>query len=254
MAERRRLLIDPDRLAATVTLERHEAHYVSRVLRLRAGDLLDLVDGRGQLWTGRLDPDGALTLEQPPDQPLQRASPPALLIELAMAVPRQDADAAWRMACELGADRLQPLAAQRQAMGTRVAHQRWHSIIREACEQCERLWLPELAPLCNSDAWLAEHAADLRLFATTRRHLPPLESLLPHAVAPPRLQPYRICLAVGPEGGWCGNEETVAEAAGWLPVSLGDTILRTSTAAVAGLARLVAWRAHASLAHHRLGH
>jgi 16S rRNA (uracil1498-N3)-methyltransferase len=49
-------------------------------------------------------------------------------------------------------------------------------------------------------------------------------------------------LAIGPEGGWSPEEEEVAEAAGWTPVSLGDTILRTSTAAVAGLAELVAWR------------
>jgi RsmE family RNA methyltransferase len=51
-----------------------------------------------------------------------------------------------------------------------------------------------------------------------------------------------ITLAIGPEGGWSEREEAMAVAAGWQLVQLGSTILRSSTASVAGVARLVAWR------------
>ena len=49
-------------------------------------------------------------------------------------------------------------------------------------------------------------------------------------------------LAIGPEGGWTGEEEELALAAGWQAVSLGATILRVSTAAVAAAALLSRWR------------
>lgn len=239
--ELRRLLIDGARLQDCLTLQPQERHYVERVLRLRPGARLALVDGCGRLWTALLQADGRVALEQPLDSPLEQRDAPTLTLELAMAVPRHDADGVWRMACELGVDRLQPLVAERQAPGTRLAHDRWHQIIREACEQCERLWAPVLAPVQPAGAWLASSAGSLRFLATTRQHLPELERCLSSFQG----ADGHLCLAVGPEGGWSGEEEAVALAAGWRPVSLGATILRTSTAAVAGLARLVAWRAGA---------
>jgi 16S rRNA (uracil1498-N3)-methyltransferase len=54
----------------------------------------------------------------------------------------------------------------------------------------------------------------------------------------PDQSPPELRLAIGPEGGWSAEEEEAALAAGWQPVSLGGTILRTSTAAVAALAWL----------------
>jgi 16S rRNA (uracil1498-N3)-methyltransferase len=45
-----------------------------------------------------------------------------------------------------------------------------------------------------------------------------------------------LALAVGPEGGWTEEEVKILEGAGWKSVSLGETILRTETAAIAGVA------------------
>ena len=47
-----------------------------------------------------------------------------------MAVPRREADLVWRMATELGADRLQPLLAERSAPGERFPLERWRGIVR----------------------------------------------------------------------------------------------------------------------------
>ena len=124
--ELRRLLIAPERIAALadgdqersrLVLEPHEGHYLERVLRYRTGDRLALVDGVGQLWTAVLESERRLRLEQGPDAPLQREAPITPPLELAMAVPKREADLVWRMATELGADRLQPLLAQRGASG-----------------------------------------------------------------------------------------------------------------------------------------
>jgi len=273
--EWRRLLVAPERLAACagrLALLAEEAHYLRRVLRLRGGEQLALLDGRGRLWTARLewaDPGAAAAagagragrsgrgregpleavavLEQPLGEPLQLESAPCPALELAVALPRLDGDGLLRMACELGIDRFTPLQAARSVAMERTGSQRQQAIVREAVEQCERLWQPQLAPeqaadVCFTSSLAAPPgaaAAELRLLATTRRQqLPPLESLL--------LQPAQpvgwIRLAVGPEGGWTAQEERLAEEQGWKPVSLGDTILRTSTAAVVAAAWMAAWR------------
>lgn len=247
--ELRRLLIDPSRLASQITLQPEEAHYVSRVLRCRHGDRLEVVDGCGRLWTACLTSLGLLQLEQPLEVPSQRSQPPRPALALAMAVPRRDADLAWRMATELGVDQLIPLRADRTVAGDRLPIERWRSIIREATEQCERLWLPSLEAAQGSDGLLADPAAALALLAITRRPgVLPLAELLAGSSVPapesgPSPWPRRVLIAVGPEGGWSPREEARALAGGWIPVSLGTSILRTATAAVAAIAQLASWRA-----------
>lgn len=280
--EWRRLLVDPARLAMAaagagtdLALEAPEAHYLGRVLRLRPGDRFAVIDGCGRLWTARLEGPGQARLEQPLAEPLEQQPAPAPLLELLVAPPRRDADVLLRMACELGVDQLTLVRAERRVAGP-LAVDRAEAIVREACEQCERLWLPRLLLDQELEQQLSlgldptagatpaaedgHPGAELRLLATTRHAQ--LESLQEALAAPqpgPGLEPGldgavlggagragrpgRVRLAIGPEGGWSPAEEDLAHSFGWQPVSLGPTILRTSTAAVAAAAQLVAWRA-----------
>jgi 16S rRNA (uracil1498-N3)-methyltransferase len=240
--ELRRLLLSPARLAAAaatgvVPLQPPELHYLARVLRLRPDDSFAVVDGAGRLWEASLV-DGAAQLHQPQAEPLQHQPAPRTRLQLAFAPPRRDAEVLLRMATELGIDALQPLLAERSVA------ERWNAVraeglVREAVEQCERLWSPELTPPCPARDCFAG-ASGLRLLATTRSHaLPQLEGLLaehnPWAGFP-------VSVAIGPEGGWSPDEEQAALAQGWMAVQLGPTILRTSTAAVAAATLLVNWR------------
>lgn len=255
--ERRRLLIPPPRLAERIVLTAAESHYLSRVLRLASGQGCDVVDGAGRRWSARLAGDGQLLLEQPLAAPLEAQPRPTPGLELAVALPRQDLELVWRMATELGVDRLQPLLAERCVTRERRPLERWRTILREASEQCERLWLPELADPMAARDWLEdpgtpgagprrpEPGPALNLLATSRGTALPLLPQLLWDTSPPSGTPaWRwLRLAVGPEGGWSPLEEERALARGWIPVSAGPTILRTSTAAVAAAAWLAGWRA-----------
>lgn len=249
--ELRRLLIAPERLGAAgapqaLALEPAEQHYLRRVLRLRPGDRFALTDGAGHLWSARLVEGGAAAaaeLEQPLAQPLETESPPAPPLTLAVALPKRDGEVLARMAAELGIDGLQPVLAERSGGGERLRSERLEAILREAAEQCERLWLPALLPPLPATV-LFRAPAGAGLLATTRAAgLPLLDGALAGLEREPD-QRWRqgITLAIGPEGGWSPAEEAQALAAGWRPVSLGATILRVSTAAVAGTAALVRWR------------
>lgn len=244
--ELRRLLIEPARLGQRAGTEgrlellRDEDHYLSRVLRLRPGDPLAVIDGRGGLWRAQRGEGAWLEALTPEQGPLP---PPSPRLCLALALPRQDVELVWRMATELGADRLQPLQAERcQGSGRKPALERWSAVVREATEQCERLWLPQLETCQSAENWLSQPREGLKLLATTRRQqLPALEQCPELRDSGPGAW-AEVSLAIGPEGGWSPDEEQLAEAAGWQAISLGETILRTTTAAVAGVSRLAAWR------------
>lgn len=244
--ECRRLLVAPGRLnaAGLVSLEPDESHYLRRVLRLRPGDRLELVDGAGRLWSALLEPGEQVRLEQPLAAPLLQEPVAVLPLEVLVVPPRRDADVLLRMLVELGIDRITLLRSQRRVAPPTPAG-RAATIVREACEQSERLWLPRM----ELDQGLAEalgsgaSAALPRLLATTRRAgVVPLGEVLAAEPGPVGGRPAGVRLAVGPEGGWSPEEEALALDQGWKPVSLGRGILRTSTAAVAAATLLSAWR------------
>jgi 16S rRNA (uracil1498-N3)-methyltransferase len=134
---------------------------------------------------------------------------------------------------ELGAARIIPLIAARTDV--HLAHaaakraERWRRIAREAAEQSRRLAAPEIAdPQKLTDAMgitgckllLAESGAETTL----------AKALEGEAAS------QAFSIAVGPEGGWSPEEPGQFVGAGWRPVSLGPTILRAETAALAAMA------------------
>ncbi|MEB3275896.1 MAG: 16S rRNA (uracil(1498)-N(3))-methyltransferase [Cyanobacteriota bacterium] len=247
--EQRRLLIGPGRLSDAavrasagphLTLDNAETHYLQRVLRLRSGDRFAVVNGVGQLWQAVFEPPHARLLTELA-QPAQAQPAPSPELLLAVALPRRDGELLLRMATELGIDRLQPLIAERSVV-ERWNHQRAAVIVREAVEQCERLWAPQLDEPAPAGDWLSQPRG-LRLLATTRRQQAPLlGEALRQAQGTHTTHGPSIGVAIGPEGGWSPAEEKQALSLGWQPVSLGPTILRTSTAAVAAAAALCSWR------------
>ena len=177
--EWRRLLVSVERFGAGgggLVLRAEESHYLRRVLRLRPGDQLALVDGAGRLWTARLQPgdaaggDAAVVLEQPLAAPLQQQPPPHPQLVLAVAWPRLDADVLLRMACELGIDRFTPLQAGRSVAAAGLKPERQAAIVREAVEQCERLWQPQLDPEQPALDWLGRAGAAGRGGAAAAGH------------------------------------------------------------------------------------
>ena len=248
VAELRRLLIESKRLAdldsnGCLVLRDDERHYLRRVLRLRPGAPVAVVDGRGHLWEGRLQAEGQLLLPAGCKTTTPAKTPQ---LGLAIALVRRGMDDVMRMACELGVDCIQPLQATRCTPQAEYKPERWQLILKEAVEQCERLWMPQLLPLASTDeVWSMPDSSVTLAIATTR-----LEGI---SALEPWLQlqtPANNCLwlAIGPEGGWDAQEQAKAVKEGWSPISLSEDILRSSTAAIAGVTALSSWRRRSSAA------
>ena len=248
MAELRRLLMAAERLKGAgdaVPLTTEERHYLRRVLRLRPGDDLAVVDGLGHLWTAQLVDGEHLSLHQPLDHPHETTNPPTPRLGLAVVGVRRGMDEVMRMACELGIDSIQPLTSQWRTPQAEDRPDRWQTILNEAVEQCERLWRPELRPTLAAEAWWPMPGdGALKALATTRQEsLIDVDAWLAEQGCPqPGAVASEVWIAIGPEAGWTSTEQNDAVRNGWIPVQMGSTILRTSTAAVSAATLLSQWR------------
>lgn len=218
-----------------------QAHHVTRVLRLAAGEALTLFDGRGVEYAAvvaRIAKSG-VTLNVGEQRRVDRESP--LQVMLAQAISSGERmDYTVQKAVELGIARIQPLASECSVVRLdsvrarkRVAH--WQAVAVAACEQCGRNRVPHVAPVTTLRDWLGQDfpppASELRVL------------LAPQAAVSVRELPQPsgwVTLLCGPEGGLTPEEQHDAQRAGFKPVRLGPRVLRTETAAVAALAALQA--------------
>jgi 16S rRNA (uracil1498-N3)-methyltransferase len=133
---------------------------------------------------------------------------------------------------ELGVSHVVPMIAQRteehlaRAAAKRV--ERWRKIAHEASQQARRIAPPEIAdPLALKKAIALEQGSRIVL-SEVEEHVS-LKNVLAGCKPP-------LALAFGPEGGWAETELEFFNASGWKPASLGHTILRAETAAIAAAA------------------
>lgn len=241
MQNLRRFFAPPERWAEDqVVLDREETHHLGRVLRLPAGARVAVVDGRGRARAARvqaLDPEGAiLALEE--DLAPRGESP--LMVTLGVGLAKGEAmDQVVRQATEMGVRHLVPFtstysenitperAARRQA--------RWHRQAREGLKSCQRLYLPEIAPVQDFPGVLAG-PEEVKFFCYEADRGGGLASALSRA------RPAGVRLLIGPEGGFTPEEAAMAREAGFQSVSLGPRRLRVETAALIALAILqYAW-------------
>jgi 16S rRNA (uracil1498-N3)-methyltransferase len=265
LSQLQRLVVDPAQISgALLRLEAAQQHYLTRVLRLRAGDRFWALDGRGAVWEAVLQADlglAELATVSPLSEGELRLDLGLPVVTLLAAVPKQGFEEVIRQGTELGVRRIVPLLTARTVMQPGGAKlDRWQRIAQEAAEQCEQLQVPEVAaPLAWGQA-LETIVAESRYIGVTHRAAPlllhQLQALDPSVGASrgpspdlspdlspdpsPSLLPSRsIAIAIGPEGGWTETEVEQAIAAGYLPVSLGPYILRAVTAPIVALSLIM---------------
>jgi len=198
-----------------------------RVLRCRAGDEIQVVDGAGHWYRVCLNHVQKNTVIGTVLERRVGVNEPSaqLHIGLALLKSRQRFEVFLEKAVELGVTAITPLITERtEARSFRV--QRARRILVAAMKQCRRCHLPRLSVPRHLDEVLMEEGSVLRCIA----HQGPYPSLL-EAVAGQELR--GVSVLVGPEGGFTEEEVRYARGAGYTAVSLGVRRLRSETAAIA---------------------
>lgn len=229
-----RLYVDATLEGSRLPLPEREAHYLSHVLRLRAGQAVVVFNGRGTERLGTIETLARRRARLALGERLTPLPEPAIEIHLVQALIKSDAmDLVVQKTTELGVYaihavrtdysviRLDPSRASR-----RIEH--WERIGRSACEQSGRHRPPRIAA----------HESLAACFAA----LPPTGARLAFAtevadeggLSRPRAD--AVTLLIGPEGGFGPNDLALIAAAGFAQRSLGPRVLRAETAAIVACA------------------
>jgi 16S rRNA (uracil1498-N3)-methyltransferase len=233
---RTRLYID-DKLQPGVELDvsGDKARYLGKVLRLRVGDQIAVFNGRDGEFDAQLSRISKHEVELLLGAARETQTESDLKIHLVQGISRGERmDLVVQKATELGVKRITPvlteygvvkLAAERATK--RQEH--WQKIAISACEQSGRTRPPLVEVPLTLKEWFGQRSqrADVELI------LQPGAATNLSAIAAPQT---KVCLMIGPEGGFSQSEYEDAGLCGFEPVSLGPRVLRTETAAISALA------------------
>ena len=226
---RRRFIADEfsaDRAALT---GEHADHLV-RVLRARVGQEFEIAAG-SSLRLGKIASVDRGRVEFELGEAV--SSQALTKISLALSIFKFDRmEWAIEKCTELGVARIIPVIARRTDVHLAAASakrvERWQRIALQASEQSRRSVPPEIAPPVNLAEMIGERQSGLRIVLSESED----RALLRDAVKS-GVPPGGVLLAIGPEGGWAEDELQSFRKAGWPSASLGNTILRAETAAIA---------------------
>lgn len=207
-----------------------EARHATKVLRVVEGNEVHVVDGEGGRHRVRIAAVGRREVIGVIEERLEADLPIAVDVTLAVGILKNPGrfETVLEKAAELGVSRIVPLVTERTE-SRRLRMDRANAILIAAMKQCGRARLVALDPPTPLDEVLGAFEHDLRLIC--HEAVLPADGLASALHSEPH--PRTIGILVGPEGGFSDTELGAARDAGFVPVSLGPTRLRTETAAIA---------------------
>jgi 16S rRNA (uracil1498-N3)-methyltransferase len=223
--------IDKDAL----TIEGEEARHILQVLRYKAGDLIDVVDGCGNkfrvniTYTERNRLEGKILLQ------VRKENEPITNLTLAQSICKgMKMDWIVEKCVEVGVNNIVPLLTERSEahfknpLQEKSKTERWERVAISAMKQSLRCFLPKVSPVTKLEDLLKNiKRYDLALMASPENKSKKLEDL-----AELKSRPRNILLLVGPEAGFSPDELKEAKEKGVISITLGSRRFRTETAAV----------------------
>ena len=223
---------------ATLTLRDQEARHALQVLRLQRGERVVVLDGVGGHLICEVRNPARHTVEL---AVVQRESLPPLPYRLTLlqAIPKgRTFDTIVQKATELGASRIVPLLSERVVVRVENAQakskvEHWLRTATEAIKQCGSAWLPRIDLPQTLPQFLArqEHD-DLSLVASLQSGSAHPRIALQAFHSQHGRWPKTVSVWIGPEGDFTPEELEGIQASGAGPITLGNLVLRTDTAAV----------------------
>jgi 16S rRNA (uracil1498-N3)-methyltransferase len=228
--------LDPLPDEPVLSLTGDEARHAASVRRLRAGERVDVTDGRGTLAEGVVVTAERDRLDVRVGSRRQLPAPQPRLVVLQALVKGDRSELAVELLTELGVDEIVPWEAERcvaRWAGERTAR-RWAATAAAAAKQSRRVHWPVVADVVRTDGAVRRlAAADLAVVLSEDATEPLRGRTVPVGTG-------EVVLVVGPEGGISDAERAAFAAAGAASCLLGPTVLRASTAGAAAAAVLLA--------------
>ncbi len=217
----------PDLSSDIITLEEDESKHAVRVLRLKNGDTVQLVDGKGTRATAEVSDDHPKRCTLQVTERKVETTGRNFRLHIAIAPTKNVDRLEWfvEKAVETGIDVISLLSCEHSERLT-VKLQRLEKVAVSGMKQSQQSWLPQLNEVVPFNDFIAAAPADAQRFIAhceegEKAHLKNL------------LQPGgEVVVLIGPEGDFSPAEIATATAAGFRAAGLGETRLRTETAAL----------------------
>ncbi len=213
-----------------IELDNFASQHLSRVMRVKLGDEVKVFNASGE-FIGEVAAQNKNTVRVLLKRKLETHTESQLQTTLIQAVTRRERmDYSIQKATELGVSYIQPVLSEHcvvkldeKKAAQKIKH--WQGIARHASEQCGRLSIPEIHPVCTLPDALINSDADLKfMFALQASEA---FSKLSGPV------PESVCVAVGPVGGFSQREVGFSLDSGFKSTRLGPRVLRSETATAA---------------------
>jgi 16S rRNA (uracil1498-N3)-methyltransferase len=224
--------------AAEFSLSESDAHHATKVLRLREGDAVTVLDGAGGIIEGTIRSAGKREVVVGVRHRTQ-APEPAFRLHLIQAIPKAKLmESIIQKATELGVARVVPLLADRvvthlDGEGAEAKAAKWQQVAIEAIKQCGQPWLPKVEPPMTPTDWLKRNEnAELCLVGALRPGSRHPKAFFEEFARRHGRRPKDVAIWIGPEGDFTPAELDAAEAAGARPITLGPLVLRVETASI----------------------
>ena len=220
-----------------VALDRDESNHIVRVLRLGPGDAVSVFDGHGREWEGVVESVHGQQARVRLGRELTRPVDPTLEVVLFQALCRPERmEWAIQKATEVGITEIRPFRSER--VETREPGpsrlERWRRIALEACKQSGRRRVPRVG-----QPGALPPTPPAGILALVLGSGP---DSLPIGAYTLAARPEAVWLAVGPEGGFSGEDRSILSGRGWREAGLGPRTLRSETAGVVAAALVLhAW-------------
>lgn len=209
-----------------VRFSREESKHIVKVLRKKEGDSLHLTNGKGWIF------ETEITLADQNNCSAKIISsekelPPPYYLHLAVAPTKMNDRYEWFLekATEIGIQEITPVICDHSERKV-VKTERFQRVIQSALKQSLHSRMPILNEPVNLSEFLQQEISGEKFIAHCEEDKP--RKLLSGGVK----KGISTTVLIGPEGDFSSEEIKKATAAGWLPVSLGNSRLRTETAAI----------------------
>lgn len=206
-------------------LSESSSRHISQVLRMKEGAEIILTNGKGYTINAVIsNPHKQYTRVKITSRQFSEITRPETCIAISLIKNNNRFEWFAEKATELGISRIVPLVCHR----TEKSHfkkERIQSILISAMLQSQQSWLPELSEVTSFDAIVKNANFEQKFIAHC---LPEQKNLLRNVVLPN----HSKIVLIGPEGDFTAEEIAAALQNNFLPVSLGETRLRTETAGI----------------------
>ncbi|WP_046755497.1 16S rRNA (uracil(1498)-N(3))-methyltransferase [Kordia jejudonensis] len=207
------------------TFSKEESKHIVRVLRKKEADILTITNGKGAIFSAKItiaDQKNCMVTIQS----VEFQKPKSYKLHLAVAPTKMNDRYEWFLekATEIGIDTITPIICDRSERKV-IKVERFEKIIQSATKQSLSAYIPTLKPAISFANFIATHQNEQMFIAHCEEDN---KQSLKQA-----LQPQKdVTILIGPEGDFSQKEIELALQNNYIPVTLGDTRLRTETAAI----------------------